>query len=126
MNVLIFVITMIMLLSLLTYARLETFFSTQIFQVVFNNYMEKCERGCLSGQANRLYNEIKVSKKAGSNSPKVPATSRLSLHLLLNKDERESHASEWGQRKILLKNLLHHLYGDQPFFKSLFKDRPFF
>jgi hypothetical protein len=127
MNVLIFVMTMIMLLSLLTYARLETYFSGQIFQEVFNNYMEKQERGYINAEVDTTYKDIRVTQGAKRlATPRVAATRNLSLVLLQNKKERESKLPEWQQRVILLKNLINILYADQPFFQKLQKERPFF
>jgi len=73
MNVLIFVMTMLMLLSLLTYARLESYRNSQVFQIFFTYYMEKDERGYQNLAAEKLYKKIKAPGKKTSEEPS-PAT----------------------------------------------------
>jgi hypothetical protein len=127
MNVLIFVMTILMLLSLMTYARLDTYFGSEIFQVLFKNYMEEYERGYINDRAVKLYHLLKVSEKKGSSSPtKAAATPQLSLILLKDKKQRESKQGEWQQRVILLKRLMSTLYENQPFFKRLMEENSSF
>lgn len=115
-----------MLLSLMTYARFETYRNSQIFQVFFNNYMEKDERGYVNLGAEKQYAATKGSSKDGSggSQPKVNANRRISLALLASKDKREKQAKDWAQERLLLKNLINVLYNDQPFFQQVIQERP--
>lgn len=131
MNVLIFVVTMIMILTLLTYAKLETFRSSQVFQVLFENYMEKDERSHINLAAKKKYDSIKKTEKSKKekkeDKPAKSASSpRISLELFKNKSARETKPQDWNQTKHLLKNLLNVLYKDQPFFVKLQNERPQF
>lgn len=127
MNVLIFVTTMLMLLALMTYARLETYRSSQIFQVIFENYMEKDERGYISKVALTAYDTAKGSKKESNGSkPKVMASPRISLAPLLKKGEKEKAPQEAASFTALLKNLMITLYADQPFYQKIMDERPSF
>lgn len=126
MNILIFVVTMLMLLSLMTYTRLETYRSSQVFQVVFKHYMEKDERGYINTEAIKLYNRLKVSTKNGKSNGKVDASPRIGIGLLVDKKLRESKQKEWEQTQALLKNLMTTLYAKQPFFRQMEQERPSF
>ncbi len=130
MNVLIFVMTMLMLLSLLTYARLETYRNSQIFQVIFNRYMEQEERGYINLAADKQYMKTKglAKKKDGAEKKKselpVAATPRISLAALVDKKLRDAKPEEWKQTQIMLKNLIYTLYGDQTFFRQAIDNQP--
>lgn len=127
MNVLIFVMTMLMLLSLMTYARLETYRTSQTFQTIFKHYMQEDERGYINVQAKKAYKGIKVTEKEGKKSTpkKIDASSRIGIGLLFNSD-REAKGKDWEQTKALLKNLMRTLYEDQRFYKKLEAERPNF
>lgn len=133
MNVLIFVMTMLMLLTLMTYAKLETYRSSQVFQVLFEHYMQKDERGYINLAAEDTYNAIKkVAKKTETEpveetpKPKAEGNARLSLALLKDKSKRDSNPQEWQQAKHILKNLMSILYKDQQFYKEIETERPQF
>lgn len=127
MNVLMFVMTMLMLLVLMTYARLETYRSSQIFQVIFENYMEKDERGYINMIALKTYDAAKGSKKESSGSKeKVMASPRISLSPLLKKGEKEKAPQEAAAFTVLLKNLIMTLYDKQPFYQEMVQQRPAF
>jgi hypothetical protein len=119
----------------MTYARLESYRSSQIFQIVFNHYMEEDERGFLNLGADKIYATTTATTK-GETKPKEPkeetkkpksdASPRVSLADLTNPDERNKKQKEWQQSVALLKNLIKTLYGDQPFYEKMMKERPSF
>lgn len=125
MNVLIFVMTMLMLLSLMTYARLESYRSSQAFQMIFKHYMQEEERGYINIQAEKTYDSIKVSENKGKPGIKIDASPRIGIALLLDKD-RDQKNKEWEQTKLLLKNLMSTLYHTQPFYLHIEEERPSF
>lgn len=127
MNVLIFVMTMLMLLALMTYARLDSYRNSQTLQIIFKYYMENDERGYINLQAEPTYDSIKVatkSEKDKNNEPKADGSPRIGIQLLIDKTKRDAQPKEWLQTQILLKNLIVSLYKDQPFFKSAMVERP--
>lgn len=126
MNVLLFVTIMLMLLTMMTYARLETFRSSQGFQILFQNYMEEKERGYINEMAIDRYKITHISKgktTAKERTPKVNASPRISLQYLLNEKERSAHPLEAAEYNQLLKKLIINLYGDQKFFKEMGEKR---
>lgn len=126
MNVLIFVMTLLMLLSLMTYARLDSYRSSQTFQIIFKYYMENDERGYINLQAKPTYNSITVKTNADKpkKGPKVEGSPRIGVIQLLDKKIRDSKPKEWFQTQILLKNLMRSLYEKQPFFESTLESNP--
>ncbi len=119
--------TMLMLLALMTYGRLETYRSSQIFQVLFENYMEEDERGYINMIALKKYNDAKGSKKeSGATRPKVLASPRISISLLLKKEDKEKAPLEVASFYALFKNLMISLYDEQPFYKKILEERPHF
>lgn len=127
MNVLIFVTTMLMLLSLMTYARLESYRSSQAFQIIFKHYMQEKERGYINGQAEEVYKSIVVKEKekeeGTKKSPAIDASPRIAIGLLFD-SKREG--KDWDQTRVLLKNLIKNLYANQPFYQKIEQGRPAF
>lgn len=132
MNILIFVITMLMLLSLMTYTRLELFRNSQAFQMIFKHYMEESERAYINQGAETAYGSIEVSQK--NDTPKEKQTKKakpvgtspeIGVKLLLD-PTRDGKEKEWTQTKILLKNLIRTLYSKQPFYLKIEEERPSF
>ena len=128
MNVLIFVVTLLMLLALMTYTRLDSYLSSQVFQTIFSYYMENDEREYTNLQALSAYDHINVNKvkKDEKSKPKQKAAGspRVSIFLWFNKTQREEKPKEWAQTKVLLKNLMSSLYGGQPFFQKSLENNP--
>lgn len=126
MNVLIFVMTMLMLLAMLAYGRLETYVNSQLTQVVFENYMQNQERSSINSGAVKAYDDIKKSGKTKDTppTPRVKATSKITMALFFNHSLREKDPKQWNQSKILLKNLIVTLYGQEKFFKEALEKRP--
>jgi hypothetical protein len=121
-----------MLLSLMTYARLDVYRSSQTFQFLFNKQMEKEERGYINSVALKKYKTTKgSSKKSAENSkpaaPKVAASPRINISALLpSKKEDELYAQKQQQTATLFKNLMVVLYANQPFFQKIQRERPTF
>lgn len=127
MNVLIFVMTMLMLLALMTYSRLDVYRSSQVFQTVFKYYMETDERGYFNVKAQPMYDSIKVQTKTGKPGSKTAeGNPRISIELLLDGKKRtdKDKDKEWIQTRVLLKNLINTLYENQPFYKKALEKRP--
>lgn len=126
MNVLIFVMTMLMLLAAMTYARLDAYRGSRTFQIVYEDYMQNVERGMINSRAEKVYKSIDLeSKETGNKSPKSQAISRIGIKLFVDEVGR-SKAGVWDQTKILFKNLIEVLYKDQPFYQDLEASRPDF
>lgn len=124
MNILIYVLTMLMLLTLLTYTRIESYRSFAIMDSQFVNYMENDERNFINFKAEQQYKETTVNKNKNKiPTDKSPGSGRLNLYPLLNSD----NTSEVFLRTFeLTKKLIVSLYHEQTFYKELEKERPQF
>lgn len=125
MNVLIFVMSMLMILALLTYSKMEGFRSSVGVQKEFARYMEKTEREPLTIIAEHWYDQIAVKTvQKSASGPKAEGTSFLSLHLLFDKEAREKNEIAFQQTKALTKQLMTQLYAKEEFFKKALEERP--
>lgn len=126
------VMVMVMMLTLMTYAKLETYRSTQILDKYFNHYMEFEERGNINKKAIDQYKLTKMSSKASTPkagaSKTTPATPksrpRLSLDKLMDKKFAKENPEKWEQLVHLLHNLTDQLYGAHPFYQEALAHNP--
>lgn len=137
MNILIYVITMLMLLSVLTYSKMDSFRTLIGFSAGFQHYMQVTERKQNNDINETLYDAIHVRKKPeeisqSMDSGKPPKKTvnknspRISWHLLLNQPARENNPEGYAKTRELLKQLFTSLYKEQPFFKEFSEKRPNF
>ena len=125
MNVLIFVISMLVVLSLLTYGRVESFRHFAIVQSEFENYMAFTARKDVNEMELYRYLHTHVpSRYLKQSNPPNPASSTLSFSLFVDKDERAQHPTEFEAFRQAAKNLMQYLYGNQPFLKKIEEHRP--
>lgn len=130
MNILPFVMIMLMLLALLTYARLETYRDSTAFQAIFKYYMQKLEREDINSREISWY-ELKhaTGKKTDATTgkqTKATSSSRLSLYSLLFPDDKDAVQKQLAQTTDLAKKLMIVLYANQPFFIEMEQERPGF
>lgn len=121
MNVLLFVTTMLMLLSLMTYGRIQTFRSLKLQEKQFEAHMTGEARDYINDEAAKRYNEIHVTTKEKSeakNEKQVLACSKLSLKALAGGNFLEYDDPAARKLDTLFKKLMTFLYEDQPFFEE--------
>lgn len=129
MNILLFVMTMLMLLSTLTYARVANFRSLIGLEKSFVEYMGKIEHKAISYSSEYWYNTLTVnpnSRTTPGGKRDGKAGSRLSFHLLINQVDRDKYPAAYAQTRELFKHLMVHLYGKTQFFEDMIAKRPNF
>ncbi len=129
MNVLLFVMSMLMMLVLLTYGRLENFRNFAFVQVQFKEYMEEAERAYLNEQAVKRYKDTPATKNESSenqNRTKNKASAKLSFRLFVDKEQREKNLPQLETQIAITRQLMQYLYGDQPFYQEIEVRRPNF
>ncbi len=130
MNIILFVMTMLMLLVTMTYARIETYRTSQVSQLFFRRYMQKHERGYVNDANDKLYIDLEGTPKNQSAQPPKPqaprakATPRISLLYFIDKKKREGDVKGFEETKYLLKTLIDVLYKDAPFYKEAIDHNP--
>lgn len=128
MNILLYVTTLLMLLSILTYARLENFKALIGIQTGFVYYMGSIEHQMISDSASIWYEKLKPGTKNSGEAAERnnKACSRLSVHLFLKADERNKYPAEYKQTRELLKQLMADLFSKAKFYEEIVATRPNF
>lgn len=118
-----------MLLTLMTYARLDTFRSFTVMKVEFENYMKNYEREFPNLRALKWYEETHITKKEVQEEKEKreqKATSRLSFYPFTKKKPTAKDKRSADQVVMIGKELIKVLYQDQKFYKDLQETRPDF
>lgn len=127
MNILLYVMTMLMALALLTYARLESFRTFSGMKAQFSTYMQSIERQPINEISQEWYKKTIVNYKISQDKrEQIAGSSRLSFYLFLNKEEREKEPEMYQQTRELAKHLMIALYGAENFFKEMASEHPTF
>lgn len=121
--------SMLMLLAIVTYGRLESFRQFAFVQFTFKKYMEKTEREFFNEEAIKRYKSTVATSSEESEKEERKtnsASSTLSFNLFVDKEQRESNSEFFEHSVNVAKNLMIFLYGEQPFFQEIAEKRPDF
>lgn len=125
MQILFFVLTLLSVLSLLTYARLDSYVGFVLTRKQLEKYMETREREFFNLRSIKWYDDTAVSKKDAEKKT-VNATSKLSLYPLLNKDVKNQDFDLYNQVRYVTKRLIDLLYSNTRFYREISAKRPSF
>lgn len=117
MQILLFVITMLLLLSAITYAKMDSYRSMVLFRKRFEVYSEARNNQFEETFYNEKYIKNPMSEKEGTSTPKAEGISYISLSPLLNEKDKSF-------TKLMLRELITNLYESQKFYQELLKKRP--
>lgn len=129
MNVLIFVMSMLMLLVMITFGRLESFRSHSFVQVKFKEYMKHSERDYINESAMKRYRDTvatRSEKKEKEQRENSKASSKLSFNIFVDKKERDGNPQKLAVHLNTAHYLIDFLYRDQEFYQKLEALRPNF
>lgn len=125
-----FVMAMVMILSILTYAKIESYKSGAAFQMLFVNYMENMERKYINEAAKDWYDDIHVrnGKAKGNPQPSKRSTAKstLSIGILIEEGSMAKESEAYHYTAAIFKALINNLYGKYDFFKEAQQERPNF
>lgn len=127
MNLLIFVVVYLMLLSVIAWGRFENYLAFVLTKRGFLEAMEREENRYYSERAEKFYENTHPSatdRVEAEAAEKNGATKEVSFHLFLNAAARESRATEYQAYFKIAKNLMDYLYRDQEFYKKGQEDFP--
>jgi hypothetical protein len=126
MNVLMFVMAMLMLMSLMTYSKLNEYRIQSTLQYQFDNYMQHQERKYFNDRSLDKYNDTHVRTKKGTDkkSPRNSSSSKLPIGVLLDRSQQSVGTGKYDTVRILLKNLIINTYGNHNFLAEALKERP--
>lgn len=136
MNVLLFVTSLLMILSLLTYAKVDSFRYFLGMEAQFEKYMSSMERSYTNEAAKQWYKTTFAPKnkpiepKKNPNDPSQKRTgsssSRLSFNVFIDETMRNQNPGLLENTTKWAKDLMRTLYSQQEFFKEAEKQNPYF
>lgn len=120
MNILLFVMSLLMMLALLTYGRLDMYRSFVVTQGEFERHMTDGERNAINHGAQQWYDWTTLTTKNGSPKKSAPkdASPRLNLYYLFQPEIQQSRPELESATKELLKKLIYIVFGEQKNFKD--------
>lgn len=127
MYVILYVISMLMLLASLTYARIESYRSSKLSQAQFEHYMQEEERTYINAQATKLYHNTVVSSKDKEEKQKRAsdeATARISFYPLIDPDISKRYPASFEKFLQLAISLIDFLYKDKKFYREKVEEDP--
>ncbi len=124
MQILLFVLTVLMLLSLLTYARLDSYISFILTRNQFEKYMSKTEREFFNLRNIKWYNDTPATSKEENKGGGTSGTSKISLFPIINKEAKDKDFDLYSQVRYVFKSLIEELYGNTRFYRDAANNRP--
>lgn len=122
MNVLPFVFALLMVMGIMTYAKLETFLVSNRLQSQYICYMKAISTEEFNHSQKKIYDEYKTPRGKNSNkSEKVNASSKINFYPLLHLNQEGKSPSYANTQRILLKRLIYQTYENQPLFQEMQK-----
>lgn len=120
MNILLLVTALLMMLSILTYARLDNFRNYSGMQAEFERYMQHLERAYPNQIAKQWYDTTIANSNDGGPKDRADtdASPRLSFLVLIDADVRGKNEKAYQQNMQWAKKLIYNLYSKQPFLKE--------
>lgn len=121
MYVILYVMSMLMLLASLTYARIESYRASMLSQGQFEHYMQEEERGYINAQATKLYRNTVVSPKLEKEEKEranEEAAAKISFHPFIHSTTSERNQALFQKQLQLAKDLILFLYKDKKFYRE--------
>lgn len=112
MNILPFVLTLLLILSVITVEKLEKFKNREIVQTEYQSFMEEQERNALNLRQEKLTKEP------------ISTVKQLPFDYFLTKSLREGEPEKFKQIRQITIDLINILYGHAGFFKEIEINRP--
>jgi hypothetical protein len=132
MNILPIVFVMLAMMSIMTYARLQSFLNRSLIQNEFECYVQVIEQYDANQAQLEQYNDHKGASQQkptpdpDQNNGKVQADRYLNFGLFVNKQERESKQQWAGTAYEITRQLILNLYEEKPFYSEILEQNPDF
>lgn len=120
---------MIMIMGLMTYSKFNTYRVQATLQYHFENFIQNNEREYFNDSSKERYDSTHVRSKGenGANerkSERNTSSSKLPIGVLLERSQQSVGTEKYETVRLLLKNLILNLYGNQSFLSGIIKNRP--
>ncbi|MCB1114397.1 MAG: hypothetical protein KDK62_06545, partial [Chlamydiia bacterium] len=128
MNLIIFVLSLILVLSAMSYARLDSFLKSRFHAKEWSWIMQESERDLYNRKQKSCNKktEKETKKEESPTSKDSPGNGRISLSWFFKKEFREKNPALFLETKELSQELVKNAWGNQPFYKDLEKEKPDF
>lgn len=125
MQILLFVLTILMLLGLMTYARLDSYLGFSYTRKYIETYMAKSEREFYNLRNIKWYDDTPATKKEKEEGERnhSPASSFLNILPLISKETKEANPVLYHQVRYVFKRLIDELYSNTRFYKEISSQR---
>ncbi|MEC7839799.1 MAG: hypothetical protein VX777_07150 [Chlamydiota bacterium] len=122
MNILMFVMAMLMMFSVMTYAKLNKYKMNATLNSQFEKYMEFVERKYINERAVAKYEATYVQKRGGTENNRNYNSSKLPMGILLQKNI-PIDSNLYVSTRYALKDLMKNLYSNTEFYKTIIEER---
>lgn len=119
MQILTFVTVTIMVMTIITYARLEHFLDFKVLAAHYQPFMEKSQRLDFNSKQIYNYENDSLTQKETKKDTVPHTTAKLSFDLILREKSRsKGDPNSLPQHLMIAKELMLNLYKGQPFFEA--------
>lgn len=118
MNVLLFVTSLLTILALLTYAKIDSFRYFLGIEAEFERYMQTIEQDYTNTKAEDWYSKTRTKENSGGGGKKAEGSPRLSFLVFIDSDLRSKNSELYQNTMQWAKSLMTTLYGNRQFFKE--------
>lgn len=117
-----FVMAMLMMFSVMTYAKLNKYKMNATLNSQFEKYMEFVERKYINERAVAKYEATYVQKRGGTENNRNYNSSKLPMGILLQKNI-PIDSNLYVSTRYALKDLMKNLYSNTEFYKTIIEER---
>jgi len=126
MNILPFVLAILMLMSIMTYAKLQSFISSTALRSEYVCFMKVASRSQFNDEEKARYDEQHVKGSEKDPIERAAGTRKINLSLFSNREFRDKYYSSVPTYRSLLRRLMQVLFSDKAYFQEMEETRPDF
>lgn len=116
MNILLYVLTLLTAMSIMTFARLQTFLNVATVRQEYACLMGEEDRIAMNQIQTKLYDTHNGKGTKKENGKKTDATRKVNFILFVNRDLREQNDPAFQTLNTIIKSLMTNLYKKEPFY----------
>lgn len=124
MNILLYVFTLLMVMGIMTYAKLQTFLVVVALQSQYLCYMKTTGQEAINKAQKEIYETGHVPKGGPKTKrERSQGKKKLDVFLFVNPKERDTSDQVFQATRRILKNLMVANYNQQPFYQEMLQKR---
>lgn len=120
MNILVYVLALLMAISIMTYARLQTFLNIATIRIEYACYMKEHDRLVMNDMQTKQYEKHHgEGKEHDGEGKKTQARRKISFILFVDQTLRGENDSAHKTFDIITRKMLYNFYHNEPFFQKV-------